>query len=228
MRTICQTDGDWTQFVVADLGEAYYSAALRLEFQPVPEGLARSFPSNSPHLRRAYENFARYVEELIRQRAGAQPVPWERALEGYLEIVAGTEVNWYLVGSTALAVRGLEIAPGDIDLVTDEVGAHSLAELLLDFLIEPVVPVDAWISDWFGRSFFHADVEWVGGVNERADTPEISDFGPVAATRLEPMHWRGHELWVPPLDLQRDVSRRRGLDSRVAQIDRFLADSLTP
>jgi len=46
-----------------------------------------------------------------------------------------------------------------------------------------------------------------------------SDFGPVAASRLETVTWEGWQLRVPPLDLQRAVSERRGLTTRVALID---------
>jgi hypothetical protein len=65
-----------------------------------------------------------------------------------------------------------------------------------------------------------AGVDWVGGVGPGADQPEISDFGLVAAARLEAVPWQGHEIRVPPLKLQRAVSARRGLAERVRLIDR--------
>ena len=63
------------------------------------------------------------------------------------------DITWWLVGSTALAVRGLDVSPRDVDLVVDEVGAHWLAELLLDDLIAPVTPIQTWSARWFGRAF---------------------------------------------------------------------------
>lgn len=107
-------------------------------------------------------------------------MPWEYALETFLSLVDGRSINWWLAGSAALAVRGLDVIPGDFDLVTDDAGAHQLGEVLLDYLVEPVVPVRNWACNWFGRSFVDASIEWVGGVDERAG----GDFGPAVARRL--------------------------------------------
>jgi len=125
----------------------------------------------------------------------------------------------------ALAVRGLDIAPRDIDLSVSDADAHRLGAALLDHLVEPVSPTPGWFCNWFGRAFLHARVEWVGGVDERADCPYVSDFGPTAAACVQTVTWHGYGLRVPPLDLQLDVSRRRGLTGRVAAIERALWSS---
>jgi hypothetical protein len=70
----------------------------------------------------------------------------------------------------------------------------------------------------------HARIEWIGGVNEVPDQYGVSDCGRVAASRLETVLWRGHEIRVPPLDLQLQVSQGRGLTDRVEVIQRFLRD----
>jgi hypothetical protein len=63
-----------------------------------------------------------------------------------------------------------------------------------------------------------------GGVDETADKPEVSDFGPVAESRLERVDWHGHSIRVPPLDLQLRVSERRGLMDRAALIRRAIGE----
>ncbi len=218
MRTLCRSDGKHTFFVITDLDDAYRDAARRLNFASVEDGVARGFPSASPHLDRIYETFARRADDLLAQRAGVRPVPWEQALESVIRRVEGQSIDWWVVGSVALAVRGLAVTPGDVDLAVDGAGAHRLGEALLDDLIEPVVPVDGWVCDWFGRAFPGALVEWVGGVDERADRPMPSDFGPIAASRRETVIWRGHQLHVPPLDLQLAVSEARGRTEQAALI----------
>jgi hypothetical protein len=81
-----------------------------------------------------------------------------------------------------------------------------------------VVPVEGWICHWFGRAFPGALVEWVGGVDDRADQPTPSDYGPTAARRREMIRWRGHWLRVPPLELQLAVNERRGRIERAELI----------
>jgi len=222
METTFRTDGTQVYFILSDLDPAYHGAAQRLEFTEVEDGFARIYAANSPYLDRIYQNFTHNAEEMILQMAGIHPVPWEQALLAFLQRVDQQNIAWWLVGSTALAVRGLDIMPHDIDLSVDDEGAHKLGEILLDYLIEPIQDSCGWISNWFGRAFLHTRIEWVGGVDPKVDDDETTDFGPLAASRRETIHWQGYRMYVPPLDLQLEVSKRRGLTDRVEKIKRAI------
>ena len=178
----------------------------------------RSFPADAPHLDRAWLNFERLIVPWLRQSAGLDPVPWQSALEVVCRRLNAGGVDWWLTGSGALAARGMEITPGDLDLVVSAGDAHYVGDLLLDGLVEPVARAD-WFCDWWGRAILGARVEWVGGVGPAADLPEVTDFGPQAASRLDTIRWRDWEIRLPPLDLQRATSVRRGLFDRVRLID---------
>ena len=103
---------------------------------------------------------------------------------------------------------------------TGSASALSLGRIFADALIEPVIcDSSSPISDYWGRAFLTARLEWIGAPKAAVDSPSPSDFGPVAASRLETVTWEGWQLRVPPLDLQRAVSQRRGLTTRVALID---------
>jgi hypothetical protein len=222
MKTIRKTEGTTTLFIIADLDPAYHDAVRVLYYSPVEDGFAKSYPADTPHLDRIYQNFEQYAEEMVLQTAQVRLVPWDKALFAFLQIIEDNRINWWLTGSTALAVRGLDIAPRDLDLIVDDASAPKLGELLLDYLVEPVLPSTGWIGNWFGRAFLHARLEWVGGVNASVDTPHVSDFGPTAASRLEAVNWHGKAIRVPPLDLQLQVSERRGLTGRAEKIKRML------
>jgi hypothetical protein len=215
--------GDLVWFAVAGLDEALGDAAQRAGYRPVDGEWCRRYPVDSAHLERAWRNFCRCAEAMLRQGAGLDRVPWREALRLVCRRSGGAVVDWWLTGSAALAVRGVRIEPGDLDLVCAAADVHRLGDLLADGLIEPVAPAlneDAdWISDWWGRAFFGARVEWVGGVRPHADRPEPSDFGPLAASRLETAGFEDWRIRVPPLAMQRAVSARRGLAARVAAID---------
>lgn len=79
------------------------------------------------------------------------------------------------------------------------------------------------ISDWWGRAYCGARIEWIGGARPFVDVPDPSDFGPAAGRRLETVTFEDWHIRVPPLDLQRAVSARRGLTDRVALIDTLIA-----
>ena len=218
MRTEYRVAGADALYVVLDLPAGLQEVARGLYFEPVDDGVARRFPAASRHLERAYEVFARHVEDLFLQHTGQQPVPWEAALEGLLRAIDGRGLRWYLVGSAALSARGLDVTPGDIDLVLDTADAYRLGDLLVGMLMEPVRPSPGWIGECFGRAFLHASIDWVGGVDPSVDAQGPNDFGPAAAARLETIQWRGYSLSVPPLDLLLAVNERRGRGERAAVI----------
>ena len=227
MKTIYRKEGDETSFLFTDV-EAEYEDVLRgLYYLPVQGGFAKTFPTSTPDLDRIYGNFERHAKKMVLQAARIDPVDWRGTLAAFLELVEGSGIDWWLCGSAALAVRGLDVAPGDLDMVVDDAAAHKLSELLLDYLVEPLQSSEGWIWSSFGRAFLFARLEWVGGVNEGADTPEVGDFGPVAAERLEAVDWRGTEVRVPPLDLQLEVSERRGLADRADKIRAFMLGERT-
>jgi hypothetical protein len=193
------------------LGELYFS--------PEDDGSsAKRFPAGSltdailGRLRAA-------LTPMLRQTARLDPVPWRDALHDTAERLDGATIDWWLAGSAALAVRGLEVAPRDLDLVISETDVRRASEVFEDALVEPSVETDGWISRWFGRAWLGARVEWVSGVPDAVDQPLPCDFGPAAAATLADVEWEQRVIRVPSLELQRDVSARRGLVDRVALID---------
>jgi hypothetical protein len=207
-----------TEFRIIDLPGELVPAARKVAFADRGGHWSRAFPAGTPHLDRAWATFQRLVEPCLRQTAGLDPVPWQDALAEVCRRLNGAGVPWWLTGSAALAARGIAVTPGDLDLVVSDEGAHRVGDLLLDGLIEPVAPAD-WFCRWWGRAMLGARVEWVGGVGPAADQPEITDFGLVAAANLETVRWRDQEIRVPPLELQRAVTARRGLTERLRLID---------
>src|SRR5258708_920533 len=109
MRTSYRTEDEKTYFVVYDLDPQGFEGARNLAFTPYEDGLARVYPTDTPHLDVFYQQFACAAEAMILQRAGIQPVPWESALQALLQRLQGQNIQWWLVGSCALAARGLDV-----------------------------------------------------------------------------------------------------------------------
>lgn len=224
MRVRFKSDGTTASFMIAEAEPAFHEALRGLYYLPDGEGFSKHFAVNTPDLDAIFGHLERSADTLVRQAAGQIPVAWEPILEKALELTGGRAIDWCLVGSAALAVRGLDVHPCDVDLVTSGNGAEQLEEVLRDYRIEPLQRSEGWIWQSFGRAFLGGRLEWVGGVNEGADRPEASDFGPAAMARMETVRWRGAEIKVPPLDLQLMVNERRGRHERAALIRRWLAE----
>jgi hypothetical protein len=155
------------------------------------DGFARHFATSGPHLKPIFTHFAAVAKDLILQKAGVCPVPWETVLVRMIHLLDEHHLAWWLVGSAALAVRGLPVLPHDIDLVVEEPAALHLGDVLRNELIEPIQPITTWSARWYGRAFSNACVEWVGGV--------AAEHTWSATSRWERVLWRGYWLRIPPL-----------------------------
>jgi len=221
MTTRRWTDAGTTWFAISGVGPELAAAEhVLMDYERHGDEWRRGYPVGTQGLDTCWQNFASCAELMLRQAARLEPVPWRETLHELCRRTSGRESGWWLAGSTALAVRGAPIEPGDIDLVCSADGALSLGAIFADALIEPAVyDSSSPIGDYWGRAFLTARLEWIGAPKPGVDSPVPSDFGPAAASRLETVTWEGWQLRIPPLDLQRAVSQRRGLTTRVALID---------
>jgi hypothetical protein len=216
------TEAGTTWFAIGGVAPELTTTAelVLMDYQRQGDEWRRGYPADTPGLDICWQNLTNSAELMLRQAARLEPVPWRETLYELCQRTSGREPGWFLAGSTALAVRGASIEPGDVDLVCSDDAALSLGTIFADALIEPVVcDSSGAVSDYWGRAFLTARLEWIGTPRAAVDSPSPSDFGPIAASRLEIVTWEGFDLRVPPLDLQRAVSLRRGLTTRVALID---------
>src|SRR2546426_9854864 len=137
MRFSRKTAGGKTRFLVSELDPAYHKAARDLGFVAADEAFVRVFEADTPHLNQIFARFVSFAEEMILQAAGARPVPWDKALLSFLQRTSGENIDWWLAGSAALAIRGFDLVPRDLDIITDESGARQLGLGLSECLVEP-------------------------------------------------------------------------------------------
>jgi hypothetical protein len=223
VETYLRLDGARTLFVVRTDEPDYRRALRQLAFTEDEGVLVRAFPSDAPRLHESYARFKRTLDEVLAQAAGRTITPWEDALEAASLRLSAARVPWFLVGSGALAVRGIEVVPRDLDLVVGD--PEAATETFRNVETEPVTAnrQGAWIARWFGRAFVHARIEWIADVDPAVDTYAApNDYGAEAESRLETVRWHDHDLQLAPLDLQLAVTETRGLTERAAAIRDFL------
>lgn len=212
LRTELRRVGNMAEFVVTTTSALYQQRLTKLGWSPITaESFVRAVAVTAD-LDRVFASFSMHLEEMLLQSAALRPVQWDRALEGCLDRVQGSGLGWWLYGSGALAVRGVDIEPRDLDLVVDD--AHHAAALLSDLLVEPVTPRNGWVAKWTGRAFHGALIEWLAGAHPSGASPP-HEQEPAARDHLETVQWRGRAVHVPALELQLLVAEHRGLDDRV-------------
>jgi hypothetical protein len=169
LRTEVRRTDDIVEFVVTTTSALYRQRLIKVGWSSITgESFARRV-ANTPDLEGVFANFALRLEEMLLQSAGLRPVPWDRALEEFLDRVDGSGLGWWLFGSGALAVRGIGVEPRDLDFAVDD--AHHAAALLSDLLVEPPTSRWGWIADWTGRAFHGTLIEWLAGARPTGASP---------------------------------------------------------
>ncbi len=168
-------------------------------------------------------NWKVHGRAVVDQAVGLRPVPWSDALRAFIRSVDGSGVWWFLVGSGGLAVRGFDVAPGDLDIATDRDGIQAIAQMFRDQLLTPIVDTRGWlICELEARLFVGARIDVVGSVRPAVDDPQPRPFGPEAASRIDTVMWEGFRVPVAPLDLQLVDEIARSRRAYAAQILRAM------
>jgi hypothetical protein len=219
LETQLKVDGDWVYFLVHTRDPLSQDRLVKMGWSLVNDDLLSRRLSNAEHVDRIFQNFTSHLEEMIGQSARRRPIAWEEGLAEFMDRIQGRGVRWWLYGSTALAVRGVDIEPGDLDLAVDD--PWLVGNLLADLLVEPVSRLENWVADVGGRAFHGALIEWLAGAHPTGLIPP-HEQEPAASDYLEMIGWRGRRVPVPRLEIQLAVAERRGLTHRSEQIRRAM------
>jgi hypothetical protein len=220
LKRVRDGEAESVEFVVRTDEPTYRERLVKMGWQPTStSGEFTRRLDASPEVEEIFERFSRYIETMVRQKARLEPIDWGRGLREFVDRVDDSGLHWWLYGSCALAVRGLAVAPGDLDIRVDD--AYLTGRVMADLLVEPVTGMRGWVADAGGRAYAGVLIEWLAGPHPSGlDPPHEQDDA--ASSHLELVQWHGVEIPVPTLKLQLAVAERRGLEDRVSVIRRAL------
>jgi len=182
----------------------------------------KKFPINSKHLDKIKKHFKRNALEMFSQLGYFSECKWEDALNDFALTMEKEQIDWWLVGSCAACIRGIEFKPHDVDIMVDSKDIDRIADVFQKKLIIPIVNTNGWLTKDFGVIFWHARIDIASDPVPELDIPEPIDCGPYAKEHLEVVEWRGHKIKVPPIDLLLTVNRKRKRFERVKLIEEFI------
>lgn len=203
---------------------AWIEKALRMCFyEQEGEGFVKRFPTNTPDLERIMAHYEAHAEEMFLQLVYRRPVPWEDGLRRFLERAQNTGIRWWLTGSCATCLRGVNLNPHDVDIMIDAEDVPRVREVFRDVVIEPIIDTNGWLTKDFGVLFDRCRIDIASDPQACLDEPEPVDCGPYARKHLETVEWEGFEVPVPPIELQLSANRRRERHARVQRIEAHIA-----
>lgn len=223
MRAEFEPVADRLVYRLLDVDPAY-DAVLRMCFWDRDDlGWHRRYPRDAADVGRASARFAAQCEEMFAQLAYLRPIPWEQALLAFADRAARHGLGWWLTGSVSACIRGIPLDPHDVDVMIDGRDATLFADAFCDYLVEPIVDTEGWLTKDFGVLFWHARIDIASDPSPALDQPTPADCGPFARDHLEQVDYRGRAIRVPPLDLLAATNRRRGRTGRAELIERAIS-----
>ena len=203
--------------------DSKYEPILKMCFyQNDGQGYVKKYPAKAKYIEKMKKRYSEYAETMFDQLGYFTEVPWESGLQKFCSMVRDSNIDWWLTGSCATCIRGVNLNPHDIDIMIDSKSCSELTELFQDYLIEPIIDTDGWLTKDFGVIFIDVRIDIASDPAPILDNPEPVDCGPYAKNNLETINWKGYEVKVPPLQLQLNVNRLRGRLDRVEKIEDFL------
>lgn len=222
MRVFSIEEGNDVLFVVSEFSPEYKKVLENACYSLVDGSYVKRFPKDTPNISRIRNNWENCAEEMFSQMGYFKTARWEEALLGFIDRIKGTDIQWWLTGSCATCVRGIDIQPHDVDIILDSEDIDRINQLFADCIVEPVISSKGWVAANFGVLFMGARIDLAFDPEDFVDNPDPVDFGPYAMRNLEIIDWRGQTIKVPPLELQLQVNRRRGRNDRAAAIEAYL------
>ena len=138
-----------------------------------------------------------------------------RTLDAVAAAAAVLQERWWIIGSTAAFLVGLDEQPKDVDLLTSEADAH---RLMKHWRLEPTLPSasDLFRSSIFAMATFAPlPIEVMAGLNVRGE--------PLVPTTRLALPWSKGLLHVPEPQEQISILERFGRDKDLRRAGRLKA-----
>lgn len=218
MRISAGSEDGWRTIRISEADPDQRAALEQLGF---PADTVHRYPPGARYFDRAVANLRRALEEMTHPQTTGMPAGWSPPFRDLLGRAEQGRVPLAVVGSVALAVRGIDVRPADIDVLTTPQGADALAESYQDALVVPLATTPGFGR--FGRAFTGGiRVEWLGNPPRVQEGPwPLAAAAWSIASPFEEVRWENRLLRVPPLQVQRRVEIHRQRPDRVAAIDEY-------
>lgn len=133
-----------------------------------------------------------------------------KVLQIIIQQINNQFTNWWIEGSLALNIWGLEVPVRDLDIVTDDLGIDFFYSALKDY--QPILKNDPQRGRYISLYIADQEIE----ISSFADR-QLNVFG-----RAEIVMWQGLQIPVLPLPLIRELYANIKRTEKVQLIDEFI------
>lgn len=231
MKATAKESDDSDIFRLTDVAPTDRAAIEADYFTPDGDGYTKTFSKDAPHIDVAAANFVLYADRLYGETLTHGSPLWRDGLRHFLDILDGSGIEWFLIGSCVLAIRGLDVVPRGVDVVFPHVSdLPRVRDLIGPDTLQPLLECEGWVAAAYGEAFHGCKIAMAFMTQDCLDAPDPdgtgpSDSGPYAASHLGTATWEGRTIPVPPMQLLLNINRRRGRTDRVRLITEYLSNA---
>jgi len=213
MRFAIRETDDCVQYILEDRGPITDTQLTEMFYTNRGGVYSRTYAKQNlmfPHDFAAIErNYNRHKEKAL--TVGFSKDDLVQALTWVADTMSSSQIRWWLTGSAALFVRGVDVMPHDLDVMTYKTEIGKIALTFGPWTIEPFEHATDWVVKGFGVADHSFRLDFAFEPEPDVDKDGILDFGPYAEAHLETVIWKGRPIRVPPLKAQllSNVQRKR-------------------
>ena len=215
MRFEIRETKDSIEYVLSDRGnitdEQLADMCLR-HFYSVENGIyIKRFPKDRLMFKHDFEAIEeRYnIHQNKALTSGFTDIEFEQALEWVISELGTNDIKWWLAGSGALYIRGFDVSPGDIDIMTYKTEIAKIRDAFTPYIIEPFYHVTGWVVKGFGCIDHSFEIDFGFEPEDSIENDDQVDFGRYAESHLESKKWKSYDVLIPPLETHLLPNERR-------------------
>ena len=202
---------DWNcyAYYAEDVDEQYWDYFKSELWWQLGSGFIRQY-DNVADFEYCAKNFTAFGETAIKQQLKIFSAPWEKALDLFIIEMNMLGVDWFVHGSAAMALWGIDVAPKDVNVIVphysdfDKVRKH-----FYRLAIKPIERCDNWVMSGGGTIFMDASIG-IYFYNKEFEPYDMSGLG-------KAVH-NGHEILISSLEMLKRDNEDYGRPERVALI----------
>lgn len=157
------------------------------------------------------ENFAKYGEESVKQKLKIIPAPWEKALDLLIPEMKKLGVDWFIHGSTAMALWKINVEPKDINIIIPNYSDfNKVRKHFYKQAIQPFERCDNWIESGLGSIFLEANIGFAFHNKE---------LEPYDMSKHDVISYKGNNVYVSTLEMLKQDNINYGRNERVKLIE---------
>lgn len=185
-------DWNYYAFVAEDVDEKYWDYFKENLWWQVGNSFIKSY-ENIKDFEYCADNFTKYGETAIKQQLKLQKAPWEKALDLFIPEIQKLGINWYVHGSAAMALWGIDVLPKDVNIIIPNYSDfEKVRDHFCKFAIRPIERCDNWVMSGYGEIFMEA-VIGIAFHNQELEPYDMSILGKKV--------YKGTEVYLSTLEM---------------------------